>query len=420
MEYFEIAGGKKLKGEIEVRGSKNAAAPVLAATLLTDKECVISNIPLVKDILLMVEIIKDLGAEVKWLGKRKISIAAKNIRASRLDFKKVKKMRSSILLLGSLSSRFKNFKIAHPGGCVIGARPVGTHFNALEKMGVKIRQDNNFYYIDSGKAKAAKVVLGEFSVTATENILMLASSIPQRTVVKIAASEPHVQDLSKFLVKMGAKIKGIGTHTLEIVGKDNLGGASHTIMPDASEAGTFLIMGAAAKSPITVVNAIEDHLDLVLEKLREFGTDFEIGKNYIKVIPASNLKAVRKIDARIFPGIPTDVQAPFGVLATQAEGTTLIHDTLYEGRFKYIEELKRMGASVAVSDPHRALIAGPTQLYGKEVISFDLRAGASMIIAALIARGKTIIKDIYQVDRGYEKIEERLQKIGADIKRKSE
>lgn len=403
-----------------MRGSKNAAAPILAATLLTDKECVISNIPLVKDILLMIEIIKDLGAEVKWLGERKISITAKNISAYRLDFKKVKKMRSSILLLGSLSARFKNFKIAHPGGCVIGVRPIGTHFNALEKMGVNIKQDNNFYYIDSGKTKAAKVVLGEFSVTATENILMLASSIPQKTVVKIAASEPHVQDLSKFLVKMGVKIKGIGTHTLEVVGKDSLRGASHVIMPDANEAGTFLIMGVAAKSPIKVINAIEDHLDLVLEKLREFGADFEVGKNYIKVVPASNLKAVRKIDARIFPGIPTDVQAPFGVLATQAEGTTLVHDTLYEGRFKYIEELKRMGASVVVSDPHRALITGPTQLYGKEVISFDLRAGASMIIAALIARGKTVIKDIYQVDRGYEKIEERLQKIGADIKRKSE
>jgi len=417
MPYFEIIGGKKLKGEIEVRGSKNAATPILAATLLTKKKCVLDNIPLIEDVLKMIKIIKGMGAEVEWLGKRKISVAAKNINPEKMDFEEVGKMRSSILLLGSLSARFPKFKMSCPGGCLIGSRPIGTHFRALEKMGVKIKQDNDFYRIDSSRRRAAKVVLGEFSVTATENALMLASAIPQKTIIKIAATEPHVQDLAGFLVKLGVKVKGAGTHTLEVMGRNNLKGADHRIIPDANEAATFLIMGAATKSRVTVKNAVEDNLDLVLEKLREFGAEFEIKKNSITVLPKSSLKAVAKIDARIYPGIPTDIQAPLGVLATQAEGTTLIHDTLYEGRFKYIQELRKMGAVAVVSDPHSALITGPTQLYGKEVISFDLRAGASMIIAALLARGESVIKNIEQVDRGYEKIEKRLQKLGADIKR---
>ena len=417
MPYFEIVGGKKLKGEIEVRGSKNAATPILAATLLTEKKCVLDNIPLIEDVLKMIKIIKEMGAEVEWLGKRKISVAAKNINPEKMDFEEVGEMRSSILLLGSLSARFPKFKMSCPGGCLIGSRPIGTHFRALEKMGVKIKQDNDFYRIDSSRRRAAKVVLGEFSVTATENALMLASAIPQKTIIKIAAAEPHVQDLAGFLVKLGVKVKGAGTHTLEVIGRNNLKGADHRIIPDANEAATFLIMGAATKSRITVKNAVEDNLDLVLEKLREFGAEFEIKKNSITVLPKSGLKAVAKIDARIYPGIPTDIQAPLGVLATQAEGTTLIHDTLYEGRFKYIQELGRMGAVAVVSDPHSALITGPTQLYGKEVISFDLRAGASMIIAALLARGESVIKNIEQVDRGYERIEERLQKLGADIRR---
>lgn len=417
MSYFEIIGGKKLKGEIDVRGSKNAATPILAATLLTEKKCVLDNIPLIEDVLKMIKIIKEMGAEVKWLGKRKISIAAKNINPEKMNFNEVMKMRSSVLLLGSLSARFSKFKMSYPGGCLIGSRPIGTHFRALEKMGIKIRQDSDFYYIDSSRRHVAKVVLGEFSVTATENTLMLASLIPQKTIIKIAAAEPHIQDLADFLTKLGVKIKGAGTHTLEIIGKNNLKGVEHKIISDANEAATFLIMGAATKSCITVKNTNEDHLDLVLEKMREFGVNFEVRKNSIKVLPKSNLRAIAKIDARIYPGIPTDIQAPLGVLATQAEGTTLIHDTLYEGRFKYIQELKKMGATAVISDPRSALITGPTQLYGKEVISFDLRAGASMIIAALLAQGKSVIKNIEQVDRGYEKIETRLQKLGANIKR---
>ncbi|MFA7209799.1 MAG: UDP-N-acetylglucosamine 1-carboxyvinyltransferase [Parcubacteria group bacterium] len=417
MEYFEIKGGKKLKGEIEVRGSKNATTPILAAALLTKKECIISNIPLIEDVFRMLEILQSMGVEVRRLGERKISVKAENVDPAKIDIEKVKQLRSSILLLGSLSARFDKFKLYHPGGCVIGARPVGTHFDALRKMGVEIAQTDKVYNVDAKKRKAGKVVLQEMSVTATENAMMLAAMLPEKTTIKICATEPHVEDLGRFLISMGAKIKGLGTHTLEITGAKNLHGAKHTIIPDANEAATFLIMGVATGSPIRVKNAVSDHLDLVLEKLREFGADFKIGKDSIEVVPAKKLKALSKLDPRTYPGIPSDVQAPFGVLATQAEGTTLIFDTIFEGRFNYLSELEKMRAQVKLLNPHQAIVTGPTVLRGSEIKSFDLRAGASLIIAALAAEGVTTIQDIYQVDRGYEKIEERLQSIGADIKR---
>jgi UDP-N-acetylglucosamine 1-carboxyvinyltransferase len=417
MENFEIIGGKKLSGTIEVRGSKNATTPILAATILTKEECILSNIPLIEDVFRMLEILESLGAEIKWLGKRKISIKCVSIDPTKIDLEKVKKLRSSVLLLGSLSARFDSFTFYRPGGCVIGARPLGTHFDALRKMGVDITQDEKSYVVNIKERIATKVILQEMSVTATENAMMLASGIAGKTIIKIAAIEPHVEDLGRFLVKMGAKIKGLGTHTLEITGSAELHGAKHKVIPDANEAATFLILGVATGSPIVVKNTREDHLDLVLEKLRQFGADFKIEKDSITVIPAEKLMAVSKIDTRTYPGVPSDVQAPFGVLATQATGKTLIHDSLYESRFNYVSELQKMGARAQVLDPHRVEISGPTKLMGQEITSFDLRAGVTLIIAALLAEGKSIINEIYQVDRGYEQIERRLKKLGADIKR---
>jgi UDP-N-acetylglucosamine 1-carboxyvinyltransferase len=416
-EKFEIIGGKRLKGEIEVRGSKNATTPILAATLLTNKECVISNIPLIEDVFRMLEILESMGAQIKWLGERKISIKTEKINPEKIDAELVKKIRSSILLLGSLSARCDNFKMAHPGGCVIGARPMGTHFDALSKMGIKIKHNDKFYSINAKKRKNAEIVLKEFSVTGTENAMMLAAGLTGKTIIKIAAAEPHVEDLGNFLIKMGAKIKGLGTHILEIEGSKSLRGTTHEIIPDPIEAATFLIMGVATQSRIKIKNARVEHLDLVLEKLREFGANFKINKNYIEVIGPAKIKATGKVEARTYPGIPTDVQAPFGVLATQAEGQTLIFDTIFEGRLNYVKELKKMGANIKVVDSRNVIITGPVKLKGKEIKSYDLRAGASLIIAALVAQGKTILNDIYQVDRGYEKIEERLSKLGADIKR---
>ena len=400
-----------------MRGSKNATTPILAATLLTTGECVISNIPLIEDVYRMLEILESMDVKVTWEGERTVRICAKNLAASKIDLQTVKKLRSSILLLGPLSARAESFKIAHPGGCVIGKRPVGTHFDALEKMGVTITQDENCYLIDAKAKKAGKVVLREFSVTATENAMMLAASLPGTTLIKLAACEPHVQDLGKFLIAMGAQIKGLGTHTLEISGSEKLTGAIHEIIPDANEAATFLIMGVATKSPIKVKHARVDDLDIVLERLRQFGADFKIEEDAIEVIPNENLVAVEKIDTRTYPGVPSDVQQPLGVLATQALGETLIFDTIFEGRFNYLSELEKMGARAKVLNPHQAVITGPTNLKGSAIKSFDLRAGASLIIAALCAKGTTTIDEIYQVDRGYERIEQRLALLGAEIKR---
>ncbi len=417
MAYFEIRGGKRLKGSIRVRGSKNAATPILAASLLTKDPVIIDNLPLIEDVFRMLEIMESLGTRIEWLGKRRIRLQTKKIDFGKINEEAVKKLRSSILLLGSLSARLERFRIYQPGGCIIGARPVETHLEALRKLGIKIKPTNGGYAIDARGRRCAKVVLKEFSVTATENAMMLAAAMPGKTVIKIAAAEPHVEDLGRFLTAMGAEIKGLGTHTLEIRGRQKLHGVEHKIIPDANEAATFLIMGVATRSPIKVVEAIEDHLDLVLEKLRQFGADFKIGGNYIQVIPPKKINAVAKIDTRTYPGIPTDIQAPFGVLATQAEGETVIFDTLFEGRFNYLSELEKMRARVKTLNPHQAVISGPLRLQGCEIRSFDLRAGASLIIAALLAEGRTVIQDIYQVDRGYENIEERLQNIGADIRR---
>lgn len=417
MDVFEIEGGKKLKGSIEVRGSKNATTPILAATLLSEKTSVISGIPLIEDVFRMLEILESLGAKVEWKGKRKVAITPATIDPRRMSVELVKKIRSSILLLGPLSARVNRFTLHQPGGCVIGKRPVDTHTDILAKLGVSIRREQGGYRVDASKRKAGKAVLREFSVTATENAMMLAARMPGKTIIKIAAAEPHVEDLGRFLIKMGAKIKGLGTHTLEIEGSDTLRGARHSVIPDANEAATFLILGVATGSPITVKNAREEHLDLLLETLREFGADFTIVRDTITVVPARRLSAVRKVETRTYPGIPTDIQAPLTVLATQAAGETLVFDTLFEGRFNHAYELEKMGAKVLILNPHQVMVLGRTPLRGTDIRSYDLRAGAALIIAALCAKGTTIIEEAYQVDRGYERIEERLQELGARIQR---
>lgn len=432
-QKFIIKGGKPLKGTIQVRGSKNAALPILAASLLTHQPCVIANLPLIEDVKVMIKLLESLGAKVKWLSQRKVQIQAADIDPQGLNDDLVCQLRASLLLIGPLVAQVKKLAIPFPGGCKIGSRPLDTHLRAFENLGVKYKikkgekrgkfKPRDYYIFKKANLTPQTIVLNEFSVTATENILLCAATLEGETTIKIAASEPHVQDLCKFLQKMGAKIQGIGTHTLKIKGKKNLHGATHKITSDYLEAGTFAIMGAATRSRIKIKNACLNHLDLPLKKLKEMGANITFKKSnkeaedVIIVQPASKLKAT-KIEARPYPGIPTDLQAPFGVLATQAEGTSIIHDTLFEGRLKYIEELKKMGASAIIADPHRALITGPTPLFGREIQSYDIRAGATLVIAALVAEGKTIINDIYQIDRGYESIEERLKEIGADIERR--
>jgi UDP-N-acetylglucosamine 1-carboxyvinyltransferase len=419
-QKFVIRGGKSLKGEIEVRGAKNAATPILAACLLTDEPCEVDNLPLIEDVFRMIEILQSIGVKVEWLNERQVRLCAKNIAPEKIDQRKVCQMRSSILTLGALLAREGDFKITHPGGCIIGSRPVDTHFEALRQLGAEIEQEENFYIIKRTRnffdKSTKRIVLREFSVTATENLMMAAVLGAGKISVSIAAAESHVTELAVFLKKMGARIKGSGTHNLEITRVKNLHGARHKLMPDPIEGGTFIIAAAATRGRVKVKNILSAHLDLFLEKLKEMAVNFEIKKNIVEVAPTARLKAV-KIQTLPYPGIPTDLQAPLAVLCTQAEGTSLIHDPLYEGRFKYINELVKMGADAKILDPHRAIITGPTPLYGKEITSFDLRAGATLIIAALVAEGESQISDIYQVDRGYEKIEERLQRIGADIRR---
>lgn len=418
---FLIKGGSKLRGEIDVLGSKNATTPILAATLLTDKECIIDNIPLIEDVFRLVEILKYLGAEVDFISERKIRVRAKNIDPEKLSEAKVGKLRSSVLLIGPILARFGKVKLQKPGGCFIGNRPLDAHLEAFVDMGAKIIQDGNYFNIELENKPQKEVVLREFSVTATENILMFSALLPQKTVIKIAAVEPHVQDLIDFLKGMGAKIKLLDSHTIEISGAKSLKGAKHRIIPDQIEAGTFLVLGGLVGSDVLVKNCRVDHLDLVLKKLKEFNVDLKIEPSKNKL---SNIRVranypfkASKIQTMPYPGVPTDLQSVFGVLATQAQGTSMIHDPLFEGRFKYLEELSKMGGSIVICDPHRALITGHTPLYGTNLSSYDLRAGASLIIAGLIASGETVINDTYQIDRGYEKIEERLQRLGADISR---
>ncbi len=416
MQKFIIHGGKKLNGAITVKGYKNAATPIIAATLLTDEECIIKNIPRIGDVFRMIEILTSMGVKISWLKSDTLRIKAENINPEKMDFKAVSRLRSSILLLGPLLARCKKFKIPQPGGCVIGARPIDSHFTALEKLGAKITRENGFYSFEAKKLEGKEIILPEFSVTATENLMMAASITSGITTIKIAALEPQVQDLQKFLKKMGAKIKFGNFNTIIIEGAKKLHGATYTIIPDPIEAGTFIITAVATKSELIIKNVIHDHLDLVFNKLSEMGAKFEFDGNDVLIKPVGMLTSA-KIEARIFPGLPTDLQAPFGILATQAHGTSLIHDTLFEGRLGYINELNKMGANAIICDPHRALISGPTQLYGAEITSFDLRAGATMIIAALVAQGESVISNIEQIDRGYENIEERLRSIGADITR---
>ena len=419
MQCFVIEGGKTLKGEIEVRGSKNAAMPILAATLLTKEPSVIDNIPLIEDVKRFLEIIESLGGKVEWLGKRKVRINPKDLNLKKIDQSLVKKLRASILLIPPLLHRFKRFKLAQPGGCLIGARSIDAHLDALLQSGVKVRKTPTSYYYNGANIHNGEVILKEFSVTTTENILMLASLIPGKTILKIGALEPHVEDLVVFLRKMGAKIKVVSPHVYEITGRKKLLGASHKVIPDPIEAGTFMILAAALHSKILIKNVRLDHLDLVIKKLEEIGVRMNIcskGNCNILMLPSYNLNGI-KIQTQPYPGIPTDLQSPFGVLATQLNGTSIIFDTMFDGRLKYIDELIKMGANAIIADPHRALITGPTALYAQDINSLDIRSGISLVIAALLAKGKTIIKDTYQIDRGYERIDERLMKLGVEIKR---
>ena len=418
---FVVNGGRKLRGEIEVFGSKNAATPTIAATVLTTRPCFLSNVPKIGDVLTLLTILESMGSYIEWKGDI-LKIDNSNLNPSILNMDLVRSIRSSILLIGPMLARFGEFFFTTPGGCIIGARPLDAHLEALKEIGVSVEYDtaSDIYELKSPSPEKlrSKVVLTEFSVTATENLMMLGTAMPSLEI-ELAAAEPHVQDLGRFLEKLGFVLSGLGTHNIRIFGNRDMSSAeiSHTIMPDPIEAGTFMVLGALVSESLSIRNVPVAFMTSPIKKLQEFGVNLRI-TNETVIIKNSlkNLKAT-KIQTLPYPGFPTDLQAPYGVLATQSEGASLIFDTLYEGRLRYINELQKMGARAEILDDHRAIIHGSTALRGAEIKSLDLRAGATLVIAALIAEGRSTLNDAEQIDRGYARLEERLRLLGAEIER---
>lgn len=414
MSSIIINGGKHLSGTIKVNGSKNGALPLLTASLLTKQAVQIDNVPAIKDVKNIIQIMTAMGVMVKVEDDR-ITLQAKQVDPYKLPNKLVGELRGSILLIGPLLGRFKEAHLPQPGGDVIGARPIDVHLDALEQLGAKITRRNNRVHVDGRGMTAGRVVLQEFSVTATENIMMVAATLPGYTIINIAANEPHVVKLAEMLTAMGAVVEGAGTHTIRIKGRTNLGGARISNNQDMLEAGLFILLAAATKSELTVTGVPTDDLTLSFKKLDEIGIEYTINDDAVTVSPAP-LKSFN-LQTLPHPGIATDLQAPFAVVATQAKGASLIHDPMYESRFRHCDELVKMGASITVCDPHRVIIDGPTLLYGQHIKSLDIRSGATLILAGLVAKGQTIIDEAEIIERGYANLVERLQDIGADIKR---
>lgn len=415
MPKLIIRGGKKLNGEIKISGNKNSATPILAACLLASERCIIKNVPDISDVRVMIEILKSLGLAIEF-SDHQVEVAPSAIGLKKLNKTLVKKLRSSILILGPLLSRLGEVSLPEPGGCIIGKRPIGAHLYGLEKLGATALHKNNDLKLLAGKLTAGTIVLPEFSVTATENIIMAACKIPGRTVIKMAAIEPHIEDLINFLNKMGAKIAITPAHTITIEGVKKLYGAEHTIFPDNIEAGTFAVAALITDGRLTLRGVEHNHLDAVYSLLERIGAGLELERGALNIYKKNKLNAFH-LQALPYPGFPTDLQAPFGLLATQCRGTSLIHDPLYEGRMGYVNELMKMGAEAVICDPHRVLITGPVRLQGMEIKGLDLRAGATLVLAGLVARGITVVEGVENLDRGYERFDERLRSLGAEIKR---
>ena len=419
MSRFVLQGGKKLKGEFVIAGMKNAATPILAASMLFSQPLTLRRVPDILDVQRMCELLKGFGIKIERHGDE-VTIDPSGVNAARPSNDIVKRLRSSVLMVGPSLARFGTISFPKPGGCFIGSRPIDTHLDAFGQLGVEVTQEGNDSYTLLAKNNhQSLVILSEFSVTATENILMYASLQEKEITIRMAAAEPHVQDLCNFLVAAGVRITGIGTHQLTIRGKKNLSLKEWTIIPDQIEVGTIAIAAAATRGDVLIHPVVPEHLDALLTKFTQIGVKYDIRGDRLHVRPGKTYKHFN-VQALPYPGFPTDLQAPMAVLATQAEGLSLIHDPMYEARFSYIQELTRMGAQAVVCDPHRVLLTGVTELYGERIKSFDLRAGATLIIAGLIAQGQTIIEDAEVVDRGYERFDERLRAIGADIKREHE
>ncbi|MEI7425006.1 MAG: UDP-N-acetylglucosamine 1-carboxyvinyltransferase [Candidatus Staskawiczbacteria bacterium] len=419
-DKFVIEGQKKLSGNISVNGAKNSALKILAALVLSDKECTINNFPFIEDTIGALNILEDMGAKIEINKEKKtVKVITKSISKNKLDSLLVRRLRSSILFSGPILAKFGSVEMSYPGGCVIGRRPIDMFLDGFEKFGAKVETSEDGFkaVAKNGKLKGANIFFSQVTVTGTETMMMTAILAEGKTVLENCAMEPEIPVLAEYLNKCGAKITGAGTATIEIEGVDCISGSEFYVIPDRIEAGTFVMMGLLTNSEIKIENCIPEHLMATLVVLEKAGAKLVIGKDYIITKP-SKLNAV-SITTHEYPGFATDLQSPYTLLMTQASGQCIIHESIFEGRLFFTDQLVTMGANIIMCDPHRVVVSGPTELRGKKLVSPDLRAGITMVLAGMVANGTTTIENIFQIDRGYENIEERLCKIGADIKRTS-
>ena len=421
MDVFKVSGNGPLNGEIKVGGAKNAALPILAATLLTDETVILKNVPDLSDMRFMIEILQHVGAETVQPKPGTWEITAKAI-THIAPYDLVRKMRASVCLLGPLVARMRKAEVSIPGGCVIGPRPIDLHIKGLQKLNCKVDIANGYVHVDASEIKGGPIFLGGRSgstVTGTANIVMAAVLAPGSTRLECAACEPEVVDLCNLLVKMGAKIDGIGSPELIITGVEKLHGCQHSVIADRIEAGTFVVAAAITRGDVTVKGIAPKLLSAFLDKLEEAGLPMELGEDSIRVLPyKGSLKPVDVITLP-HPGYPTDLQAQLGALMTQTDGISIITERIYPNRFMHVPELQRMGAEIAMEGPS-AIIKGASKLSGAPVMASDLRASAALILAAFAATGDTWIQRIYHLDRGYERFEQKLTAIGAKIERLSD
>ena len=412
MSRFIIQGGKKLEGEIEISGSKNAALPIIAATVLNAGTTTLYNVPDIQDVNTMFEILKKIGATIKRKNN-KIIINTSKIHTYEIPDDLMRQMRSSVILAGALLGKYHKARFSCPGGCDIGSRPIDLHLKGFEKLGVNIKEEYGEIYCDAEKIIGTQIHLDFPSVGATENIILASCLGEGTTVITNAAREPEIEDMIKYLNKMGTKINGAGTDKVEIVGVRRLSEVSYNIMPDRIETGTYLVAGAITNGNIKLLNVNPTHIEPILNKLDEVNCKLNISNNKIEIIAPKRVKAV-DIKTMPYPGFPTDMQSIFGALLITAKGTSVITENIFESRYKYAQELIRMGAKINV-EGRTAIIKGTKKIQGANVVATDLRGGASLVIAGLYAKGVTQVDNIHYILRGYEKIDEKLKKLGAKI-----
>ncbi len=415
MERLRIVGGRPLEGTVRIYGAKNASLPDVCAALLTDKQVVLRNVPEVRDILTMGKVLRELGADVKIGIGGVVEIKAGTLRSVEAPYELVKTMRASVLVLGPLLAREGRARVSLPGGCAIGARPINLHLQAFEKMGATIEVASGYVEARADKLRGAEIYFDTITVTGTENVMMAATLAEGETILRNAAQEPEVGDLADLLVAMGARIQGAGGPTIRIEGVPALSAAEHNVIPDRIETGTYMAAVAIAGGDVEICNCNPSHLRAVIDRFREIGVRIEEGLDNLRVRAPRTLRP-SNVTTVPYPGFPTDMQAQYMALATQASGTSTITETIFENRYMHIAELQRMGANVRV-DGRTAIVTGHTHLSGAEVMATDLRASACLVLAGLAATGETMVDRIYHLDRGYYRIDEKLRGIGADIER---